>query len=94
MAPVVRSAPVYLIFANDSIVSSSVMDALGSYDLGLIQLATPVTDITPSPINLNAAAAPVGTIVTMVGHGITDRNGTGDFGVRRYRNCRRATTPA
>src|SRR3954468_8226514 len=56
-------------------------DALGSHDLGLIQLATPVTDITPSPINLNAAAAPVGTIVTMVGYGTTDRNQPRNSGV-------------
>jgi hypothetical protein len=44
---------------------------LGANDIGLIQLATPVTDVTPSPINLSAAMAPVGTIATLVGYGLT-----------------------
>lgn len=43
---------------------------LGSHDMGLIQLATPVTDVTPSPMNLNPAMAPVGTVVTFVGYGL------------------------
>jgi MYXO-CTERM domain-containing protein len=46
--------------------------SLGLYDLGLIQLATPVTDITPSSINSRAAAAPVGAVATQVGYGITN----------------------
>ncbi len=46
-------------------------DHLGANDLGLIQLATPVTDVTPSPINLSAAMAPVGTVATLVGYGLT-----------------------
>ncbi|HEX2689546.1 MAG TPA: trypsin-like serine protease [Kofleriaceae bacterium] len=44
---------------------------LGMHDIGLIQLATSVTDIVPSPINLDAATAPVGTRVTLVGYGKT-----------------------
>ena len=48
---------------------------LGSHDLGLIQLATPVTDVTPSPMNLNPAMAPVGTVATLVGYGLTAQPG-------------------
>lgn len=48
---------------------------LGSNDIGLIQLATPVTDVTPSPINLSAAMAPVGTVATIVGFGLTAQPG-------------------
>lgn len=48
---------------------------LGSNDIGLIQLATPVTDVAPSPINLNALMAPVGTIATIVGFGLTAEPG-------------------
>jgi V8-like Glu-specific endopeptidase len=50
---------------------------LGSNDLGLIQLATPVTDVAPSPINLDATLAPVGTVVTIVGYGLTSPPGEG-----------------
>jgi hypothetical protein len=50
-------------------------DRLGAHDLGLIQLATPVTDVAPSPINLNARLAPVGTITTIVGFGLTSQPG-------------------
>jgi trypsin len=52
----------------------------GANDIGLIQLATPVTDIVPSPINVSAALAPVGTIVTIVGYGSTERGGGGSLG--------------
>ncbi|HEX3474717.1 MAG TPA: trypsin-like serine protease [Kofleriaceae bacterium] len=48
---------------------------LGSNDLGLIQLATPVTDVAPSPINLSAVLAPVGTVATLVGYGLTSAPG-------------------
>src|SRR5262249_53712034 len=41
-------------------------DHIGSFDLGLIHLAQPVVGIAPSPINLVAAMAPVGTVVTIV----------------------------
>ncbi|TMQ08551.1 MAG: trypsin-like serine protease [Deltaproteobacteria bacterium] len=54
---------------------------LGSNDIGLIQLATPITDVVPSPINLNAAMAPVGTVVTIVGYGSTEKSGQGTIGV-------------
>jgi V8-like Glu-specific endopeptidase len=50
---------------------------LGSNDIGLIQLATPVTDVEPSPINLNAKLAPVGTVATIVGYGLTSPPGGG-----------------
>lgn len=54
---------------------------LGANDLGLIQLATPVTDVTPTPINLNATMAPVGTIVTIVGYGSTQKGAQGSIGI-------------
>ena len=54
---------------------------LGANDIGLVQLATPVTDVTPSPINLSAALAPPGTIVTIVGYGSTAHGGSGPVGV-------------
>src|SRR5262249_10205695 len=50
-------------------------------DMGLIQLRTPVTDVVPSPINLNAALAPPGTVVTIVGYGSTEQGGQGQIGV-------------
>jgi V8-like Glu-specific endopeptidase len=53
---------------------------LGTNDLGLIQLATPVTDVVPSPINLSATLAPVGTIVTIVGYGSTQKGAAGMIG--------------
>jgi hypothetical protein len=55
---------------------------LGSNDIGLIQLATPVTDAIPSPINLNPVVAPVGTVATIVGYGLTSQPGqSGTTGV-------------
>ena len=54
---------------------------LGSNDIGLIQLATPVTDIAPSPINHSAAMAPAHTIVTIVGYGATEHGAQGSIGV-------------
>jgi V8-like Glu-specific endopeptidase len=54
---------------------------LGSNDLGLVQLATPVTDVTPTPINLNPSMAPVGTIVTIVGYGSTEKGAQGTVGI-------------
>jgi hypothetical protein len=50
-------------------------DHLGKNDLGLIQLATPVTGVAPSPINLSAVMAPVGTVATIVGYGLTSQPG-------------------
>jgi len=54
---------------------------LGSNDIGLIKLATPVTDIAPVPVNLEATKAPVGIKVTMVGFGATAQGGGGNIGV-------------
>lgn len=51
--------------------------ALGRYDIGLIKLAAPITDIKPVPVNLNPAKAPVGIKVTMVGFGATSVGGGG-----------------
>jgi uncharacterized protein (TIGR03382 family) len=50
------------------------ISALGSNDIGLIKLAAPITGIEPSPINFEAAMAPVGITVTMVGFGVTEQN--------------------
>ena len=54
---------------------------LGSKDIGLIKLSTPVHDIKPVPVNLDPAKAPVGIKVTMVGFGATAQGGTGSVGV-------------
>ena len=55
---------------------------LGTNDIGLIQLATPATGVDPSPINLSAAMAPVGTIATIVGYGLTSQpGGAGNTGI-------------
>jgi trypsin len=55
---------------------------LGANDIGLIQLAAPVNDVAPSPINLSAAVAPVGTIATLVGYGLTTQpGGAGTTGI-------------
>ncbi len=54
---------------------------LGSHDIGMIQLATPVTDVMPSAINLSANMAPVGTNVTIVGYGSTEQGAQGTVGV-------------
>lgn len=48
-------------------------------DIGLIRLATPITDRTPVPLNRSADAAPAGIAVDMVGFGVHTRN-TGDAG--------------
>ena len=57
------------------------VNQLGSHDMGLIKLATPVTTVAPSPVNLVAANAPIGTVLTMVGFGTTQPGGTGGAGV-------------
>jgi len=54
---------------------------LGQNDIGLIELAQPVTHIAPTPVNLDPARAPVGTVVTMVGFGATELGGAGTVGV-------------
>ena len=53
------------------------LSALGAHDIGLIKLATPITDITPVPVNLLAERAPVGIGLTMVGFGATRVGGGG-----------------
>jgi V8-like Glu-specific endopeptidase len=54
---------------------------LGTNDIGLIKLATPITNVVPSSINLAAAMAPVGTVVTIVGYGSTEKSAQGTIGV-------------
>jgi len=54
---------------------------LGKNDIGLIKLAKAVTDVTPVPVNLVAAKAPVGIKVTMVGFGATAVGGGGSVGI-------------
>ncbi|MGN6106019.1 MAG: S1 family peptidase [Kofleriaceae bacterium] len=54
---------------------------VGSMDIGLIKLATPVTDVEPTPVNFDPAKAPVGIPVTMVGFGATQRGPGGSFGI-------------
>jgi hypothetical protein len=56
------------------------LQGLGANDIGLIKLAQPVIDITPTPVNFNVADAPVGVTVTMVGFGATQRGGGGSVG--------------
>jgi V8-like Glu-specific endopeptidase len=56
--------------------------AVGSNDIGLIKLSAPITDIAPTPVNLDPALAPVGTMATMVGYGATMRNAGGMVGVQ------------
>jgi secreted trypsin-like serine protease len=51
--------------------------ALGSHDSGLIELATPVTNITPVIPNFKAANASVGITVTMVGYGDSEAGTNG-----------------
>ena len=66
---------------------------LGANDLGLVQLATPVTGVTPSPINLSAVLAPVGTVATIVGYGLTSQpGGPGTTGVE-YELTNRISIP-
>jgi len=55
---------------------------LGSNDIGLIKLERSVTSVAPAAINLDAAQAPVGTRVTMVGYGSTLQGAMGDIGIQ------------
>ena len=57
------------------------INALGKNDIGLVKLATPVTDVMPLPVNLVPEKAPVGIQVTMVGFGATATGGGGSIGV-------------
>lgn len=56
--------------------------AVGSNDVGLVHLAEPILDIAPSPVNLDAASAPIGITVTMVGYGATEQGGGGSAGIQ------------
>lgn len=67
---------------------------LGQNDIGLIKLQTPVTDITPVPVNLLAEKAPVGISVTMVGFGATAVGGGGNVGREMYVDQTSVTCPA
>lgn len=57
-------------------------ERLGRFDIGLVKLSRPVYDIEPSPINLEPAMAPVGTVVTMVGYGNTEVMQEGSTGIQ------------
>lgn len=54
---------------------------IGANDIGLIHLATPITSIQPTKVNLDPAKAPVGINVLMVGYGATGAGATGSVGV-------------
>lgn len=65
---------------------------LGQNDVGLIKLATPITSIPPTPVNLRQMMAPVGVQVTMVGFGATQIGGGGGAGVEYVLNSRTSTS--
>ena len=44
----------------------------GDPDLGIVKLKTPITDRTPTPLNLDASKAKPGISVTMVGFGVSN----------------------
>jgi hypothetical protein len=67
------------------------VDGLGQNDIGLVKLSTPVTGIAPTPVNFEAARAPIGTVVTMVGFGATAVGGGGTLGVQ-FSIANRAST--
>lgn len=56
-------------------------DKLGQHDIGLVRLAQPASGVVPTPVNFDAARAPIGAKVTMVGFGATEQGGTGTVGV-------------
>jgi len=47
----------------------------GVHDISLIELASPVTSVTPAVVNLDPTNSPIGTAVTMVGYGATTGGG-------------------
>src|SRR5688500_6251887 len=53
------------------------LSALGDDDIGLVELATPVTDRPVARLNRAAAAAPVGVAVTQIGFGLDGDGGIG-----------------
>lgn len=66
----------------------------GSNDIGLIKLAQPITDIEPTPVNLDPAKAPIGIEATMVGFGATAAGGGGSVGVQFALEHRTSTSCA
>jgi len=50
----------------------------GQPDIGLVRLAERVTDRTPTPINLDPNAAPIGVEVTIVGYGLNELGNAGE----------------
>jgi uncharacterized protein (TIGR03382 family) len=74
--------PGMVVTASDSIPDPGFnISDLGHNDSGLIKLSTPVTSVTPVPVNFIAADAPVGVMVTMVGFGATATGGGGSVGI-------------
>jgi hypothetical protein len=59
------------------------LNNLGMHDIGLVRLATPVTDRAPARVNFDPAKAPVGIAVTMVGYGVTSRSNPNSAGTQR-----------
>ena len=53
---------------------------LGTHDIGLIQLATPITDRAPTTVNLDGARSPIGISSTMVGYGVSQVGNQGSAG--------------
>lgn len=51
----------------------------GDPDVGLVFLAQPITDIAPSPVNLDPARAATGVALTMIGFGETSSGGRGQL---------------
>lgn len=78
----IRTAQGTVVRASETIPHSGFdINNLGVHDIGLIKLATPVTNVTPVPVNLVTADAPVGMALTMVGFGATAQGGGGSVGV-------------
>ncbi len=60
------------------------INALGSNDIGVIQLAQSITDRTPTAINRIHNDAPIGVTTTLIGYGMTDgydQNSAGSLNV-------------
>jgi hypothetical protein len=58
-------------------------NAPGNPDLGIIKLAEKVTDRDFVPVNLDAVKAPIGTMLTIVGYGMTQGNNPASAGPER-----------
>jgi trypsin len=57
------------------------INSLGSSDIGLIKLKTPMTTVPRVTVNGDPTNAPIGIDVTMVGFGATAQGGGGNIGV-------------